>query len=101
MKFDLGQKPFSDISAEFALASLRGCLGILAVSDAHLFRTHDLRRGHADDMRRRGCTAYQILMAGGWTSPAFLSMKEVESDAVVDAHAVVSDHLEDSDSGEE
>ena len=36
------------------------------------YRTHDLRRGHAEDMRRSGCTLAQILQAGQWRSAAFL-----------------------------
>ena len=38
-----------------------------------MYGTHDLRRGHAEDMRESGCTLAEILAAGQWKSSAFLS----------------------------
>ena len=53
------------------------------------YRTHDLRRGHAKDLQVNGATLYEILAAGEWRSPAFLSyldLAELERDVVVEAH---------------
>ena len=36
-------------------------------------RTHDWRRGHARDLQRGGARLWEILQAGDWKSPAFLS----------------------------
>ena len=65
-------------------------LGRLCVNDAFAYRCHDIRRGHANDMLQRGRSLYEILMAGEWRSPAFMSyldMCELERGAVVEAHA--------------
>ena len=51
--------------------------------------THDLRRGHANDMIRNGCRLNDILAAGQWRSPAFfayINIEELERDAVIEAH---------------
>ena len=81
--------PFRTISSSMALARLRDLLIVLKVPDASQYRTHDLRRGHADDMRRAGATLAEILAAGGWSSAAFrdyLDMHAVEEDAIFEAH---------------
>ena len=81
--------PFSKISSSAALARLREVLTILKGPEAAQYRTHDLRRGHADDMRRAGATLAEILAAGGWKSAAFrdyLDMHAVEEDAIFEAH---------------
>ena len=77
------------VSPSAALGSLRDMLGFLAVPDAIHFRTHDLRRGHAEDLKLSGASLLQILRAGELRSPAFLSyldVKELESAAVMEAH---------------
>ena len=89
----LGTRPFSGITASMALKRLRALLAVLRVAEAFLYRTHDFRRGHADDMRRSGATLAEILLAGGWNSAAFqdyLDMHAVEEDAVFEAHVCAS-----------
>ena len=84
-----GSAPFRGKTPSGALGSLRDILGFLKVPDAALFRTHDLRRGHAEDLKLSGANLFQILKAGEWRSPAFLSyldVNELESAAVVEAH---------------
>ena len=43
----MGSKPFAGISPGQAISDLRALLTRLSVKDAPLYRTHDLRRGHA------------------------------------------------------
>ena len=90
----VGEPLFGEISASYALDSLRTLLAVLDVPDAHLYRTHDFRRGHARDLQVGGATLGQILAAGQWSSPAFLQymdMEQLETDAVVEAHLNESD----------
>ena len=90
----VGTRPFADISAGSSLSTLRFSLGQLGVRDAALYRTHDLRRGHALDLQQRGGTLREILQAGEWSSPAFLSyldMTQLELGAVVEAHLAESE----------
>lgn len=90
----VGTKPFSDITAAGSLSTLRFFLAQLGVKDAALYRTHDLRRGHALDLQQRGGTLREILQAGEWSSPAFLSyldMTQLELGAVVEAHLAESE----------
>ena len=47
--FDVGQKPFVGISPAFALLRLRGLLLSQEIPGAVAYRTHDLRREHAQD----------------------------------------------------
>ena len=61
----------------------------LRVKDAALYRSHDLRRGHAKDLQERGAELAEILAAGDWKSPAFMKYMDVhnlERDVVVEAH---------------
>ena len=51
----------------------------LSVKDAKLYRCHDLRRGHSEDMRKAGATLKEILNAGQWRSPRFLEYLDVDS----------------------
>ena len=44
------EQPFAAISPAKALQDLRRVLSCLGIADAALFRTHDLRRGHAQDL---------------------------------------------------
>ena len=61
------------------------------------FRTHVLRRGHADDLWASGASLWVILSAGQWSSPAFLQYLDT---ATLEADAVLQAHLDES-SGEE
>ena len=50
----IGQQPFRHISAKDALYTLRSYLLKLEIPDAKLYRCHDLRRGHAQDLVESG-----------------------------------------------
>ena len=61
----------------------------MKVPEAKHYRTHDLRRGHAKDLVQKGANLCEILSAGEWRSPAFLSYIdycELERGAVAEAH---------------
>ena len=62
------------------------------------YRSHDLRRGHADDLRISGASLWVILTAGQWSSPAFLKYLDT---ATLEADAVLQAHLNESSGGEE
>ena len=79
----------------------QGLLSRFGVPNAQDYGTHDLRRGHAEDMRNQGCTLAEILKAGQWKSAAFMSyldeagMEKVRSfesmcDLPVNTRAVLS-----------
>jgi hypothetical protein len=70
--FPEGAEPWSSITSGGARDPLRRILALLHVPDAAKYRTQDLRRGHAEDMRRSGCSLAEILRAGQWKSTAFL-----------------------------
>ena len=89
-----GTKVFAEISDGNARTNLKYMLEVLRVPEAQLYRTHDLRRGHADDMRVNGASLCEILRAGEWRSPAFLEyldINQLERDAVLEAHMDESD----------
>ena len=89
-KLPVGTKPFQGITPAKSLKTLRMMLDRLGVQGAFAYRCHDIRRGHANDMLQRGRSLYEILMAGEWRSPAFmtyLDMCELERGAVIEAHA--------------
>ena len=95
-----GDKPFENISPAEALQFLRVFLCRLHVKNAGRYRTHDLRRGHAQDLVERGATLAEILRAGQWRSPAFLQyldMQELEHGAVVEAHLDESSSEDEGD----
>ena len=88
-EFPRGTQPFVAIGANGDMRGLRSCLATLGVPDAEAFRTQDLRRGHAEDMRLAGSTLGEILRAGDWRTPAFLrylDAVQVEHDRTVEAH---------------
>ena len=98
----IGHKPFAKITPASALARLRSFLRELGVANAGMYRTHDWRRGHAKDMQMNGSTLYQILMAGEWRSPSFMSymdLMELEMGATMEAHMAESSS-EDESGGE-
>ena len=69
------------------------------MADAGKYRTHDFRRGHAKDMQLNGSTLYQILMAGEWRSPTFMSymdLLELEMGATMEAHMAESSSEDES-----
>ncbi len=87
-------QPFKLITPPLALASLRSILLALKVPNGIRYRTHDLRRGHAQDLLESGASLVEILRAGEWRSAAFaeyLDEDKVEASAVLDAHYCASD----------
>ena len=77
-----------------AVAALRALLEAVGTERAQFYRPHDLRRGHAEDLRisgmfyvpracvrsawmHRGAPLWKILAAGEWRSPAFLDYLDV------------------------
>ena len=79
---------------------LRRLLAEAGVPEADKYTSHDLRRGHADDMRRGGATLGEILRAGDWRSPAFLAYLEkeqLEFDRVCEAFDLVSEADDECD----
>ena len=84
-----GAQPFGAYKPGSALAVLRKVLGELHIAEAGAYRTHDFRRGHADDLRRMGKSLREILMAGDWRSAAFLDyldQVQLEADVIAEAH---------------
>ena len=84
-----GEHLFKDLTQAKALKSLRQLLGSLEIENAQQYRLHDIRRGHAKDLQLRGAGLAEILRAGEWRSPAFLSyldLHTLERDVVVEAH---------------
>ena len=59
-----GHQPFAHIPAGSARAGLRRMLQNAEVPDAHLYWLHDLRRGHADDLRAAGASTEVVRAAG-------------------------------------
>ena len=96
----VGPRPFGSISRAGALGTLRRCLWELDVLGARKYRTHDIRRGLADDLRESGASLSEILPAGELSSPAYLrylDLQELEAGAVLQAH-VDESSSEDVDS---
>ena len=88
-----GVQPFVEFSPSTALRELRALLEHLRVPNASAYRTHDLRRGHAEDLRINGATLGEILRAGDWKSTAFLmylDQSQLELDRTVEAHLIDS-----------
>ena len=85
---------FGCVTAANALSTLRFILAQMGVEQASDYRTHDLRRGHAQDLVESGAPLATILAAGEWRSPAFLAyidQNRLETDVVVAAHQDESD----------
>ena len=70
----------------------------MKVTEAAMYRTHDLRRGHARDLQERGGVLREILAAGDWRSPAFLRYLDVGE---LERGVVAEAHLDDSSDDEE
>ena len=95
-----GTQPFVGISPAQASYGVRRLLAEAGVPEADKYTSHDLRRGHADDMRRGGATLGEILRAGDWRSPAFLAYLEkeqLEFDRVCEAFDLVSEADDECD----
>eukprot|EP00973_Karenia_brevis_P087967 12201417-Karenia_brevis.AAC.1 len=83
----VGQRLFPGVTGAAALKALRFFLEELQVPEAHKYRCHDLRQGHAKDLQ----------LAGEWRSVAFmkyLDLHRLETELVVQAHC---DESEDED----
>ena len=92
-RFGHGAQPFRGISPVKANSGLKQLLELVGVDDASEFRTHDLRRGHAEDLRLNGATLAEILRAGDWRSPAFLlylNQSQLDLDRVAEANDLMS-----------
>ena len=90
-----GQRIFPGITAGGAVMALRQMLEAVGTERATFYRPHDLRRGHAEDLRLEGRPTYacclrcvpcltwlgaplwKIPAAGEWRSPAFLEYLDV------------------------
>ena len=93
-----GSALFAGITAACAIDALRRMLCALNVKQFELYRTHDLRRGHALDLQCSGAPLWEILEAGEWSSPAFLKYLDLHR---LDAELVVQAHLDESDGSDE
>ena len=89
-KLEIGTRPFSFIRPATATRVLRGALATLGVADASLYRPHDFRRGHAQDMLKAKSTVKDILLAGRWRSPKFLEYLDL---GVLEEMAVMETHM--------
>jgi len=62
----IGERPFGHVTAQKAVRILRVGLAAVGVQNAIEYRTHDLRRGHAEDLRRSGlffvCPLYSLVI---------------------------------------
>lgn len=66
---------------------MRELLTILDVPEARMYRTQDLRRGHARDLQSAGATLAEIVAAGQW-APAwtkYVDMDALQDEAVAEA----------------
>ena len=91
-----GAHPWQHIAPGLARDRLRLMLSNLGVPDAASYGTQDFRRGHAEDLRKSGCSLAEILRAGQWKSAAFtkyIDEADLEKD-VAFAVAVESDDEE-------
>ena len=59
-----GAQPFAGFKGGVALKSLRCMLRRLSVPEAGIYRTHDIRRGHTQDLLENGASLAEILRAG-------------------------------------
>ena len=79
---------FGGMTADKVTRVLRIVLAELKVQDAHTYCTHDLRRGHCEDLVESGQPLQVILAAGGWNSQAFkvyLDRPRLATNAVLQA----------------
>ena len=97
-----GTDLFAEFSPELVLVELRRVLRELGVPEAEKYRSHDFRRGMAQDMKQEGYSINQILSAGGWSSALFsyLDRDELEDECVLETHVVDSSGDEAENSAE-
>ena len=88
---------FKLISPDDAVKKLRQLLSAVGVRDARLYRPHDLRRGHAEDLRLEGAPWWKILAAGEWRSAAFQAYLGLHKLDVDDALSGALDDESDDD----
>ena len=90
LELQQGAQPFAGISSNEARAVLRRKLAQLGVPNSAAYGTHDLKRGHSEDMVRSGKTMLEILIAAGWHAPgshrSYADMVALEMDACLEAH---------------
>ena len=92
-EFSSGARPFLAWKPHMVLKVLRAVLEEIGMADAQAYVAHDLRRGHADDILRRGGTLIEILSAGDWRSASlltYLNKHRLEREATMAAHLVDS-----------
>ena len=85
-----------------AVLGLRILLMAIGIPNSRKYRPHDLRRGHAEDLRASGAPMWKILAAGEWSSSAFqvyMDMHRAEMDAVM--QGFLNDESDDEDLPEE
>ena len=87
----IGTKPFAGLSPAKALPNLRQILNELGIPRANEYRTHDLRRGHADDIAKTGGRLIELLQMGEWADKSmaymsYLDYMKLEAETVVNAH---------------
>ncbi len=70
---------------------------MIGVAKAKEYRTHDLRRGHGQDLVESGATLAELLAAGEWRSNAFKAYLQEEC---LEAGAVMEAHYDDSSDDE-
>ena len=92
-----GTAMFKLISPDDAVKKLRQLLSAVGVRDARLYRPHDLRRGHAEDLRLEGAPLWKILAAGEWRSAAFQAYLGLHKLDVDDALSGALDDESDDD----
>ena len=79
-----------------SVRALRTLLKGTKVKDWSKFRPHDLRRGHAEDLRKAGAPLWKILAAGEWTSghyKDYIDVHQAEMEAVL--QGVLEDESDD------
>ena len=86
-KFEVGMQVFAGISPGRTIGTLRHYIGL---PEANLYRCHDIRRGHGDDMRASASSLFQILEAGQWKPgsvafQSYLNLEALETDAALQA----------------
>ena len=100
LQYGFGGRPFVATNEKMALSHLRTMLMELRVEEAHLYRTHDLRRGHTQDLVDSGTPAVEVLRLGDWRSRAvhsYVDMDQLENMAVAGAHFMESSDSEDDE----
>ena len=88
-----GARPFAGVDSKSGLARLRLLIDLIGVAKAKEYRTHDLRRGHGQDLVESGATLAELLAAGEWRSNAFKAYLQEEC---LEAGAVMEAHYDDS-----